>query len=508
MKKFLKSIFSFFAITCLAVCCAFTFTACKDKVSNTTVSTDKVSFNGGIASIYNGYLYFINGTKTNDGTGLTGNTRSAICRTKIDEQTGELNEKSEVVVGDLVGFEDGSLYFFGDFMYYATPNSGRNSNGDVLYNETRFMRYDLVNKKSHIIYTTAKNDSSEQVNYAYYITDDTLNLLIFESSAATLTSLKIDTEPSQNFKIESVKSAIFSQTFGKAENGAASDANNFVFFTKDSGRTFQGGAPAVYMIAPDAEEEDEKICLSDEGLEISLETIKSGKLIYSLDTIIYCTSIDAATTSISKDSSTEISHVTYENIIYIDDEDGSMSIVYCDEGEVFWAKWEGGVKLKSQQISSLDSTDDLSFIAFETIEEDVPYDDSLGGTAEEEPNGDGEGTEAETYKQKFKYLFFTAGKKLYKLEVMHEVLKEDFTQNTDPIFEVSDELTYTIQLTKMDIESPNGCLIPKIIGKYIYFFAKEYDEKDKVTDKVGLHRADITVRDNVDENAEYVGKGD
>ena len=66
MKKILKVTLS----VALAFVCIFSFTACKKKVSSTTVDTSKVvstngtSTNGGVTVVYDGYLYFINGTKT------------------------------------------------------------------------------------------------------------------------------------------------------------------------------------------------------------------------------------------------------------------------------------------------------------------------------------------------------------------------------------------------------------------------------------------------------------
>ena len=118
MKKFFKGLL----LSVLAFVCVFAFSACGDPISDTTVDLSKVEIsngqttNGGITTIYNGYLYFINGTKTNDGKSATGNKRGAIARVKIDAE-GKLDETTyEILVDDLVGFSNGSLYFFGDYM--------------------------------------------------------------------------------------------------------------------------------------------------------------------------------------------------------------------------------------------------------------------------------------------------------------------------------------------------------------------------------------------------------
>ena len=182
MKKFLKA----FACFAVAFVCLFGFSACGKKVSPTTTDMSKTIYNGtqtngGITAVYNGYLYFINGTKTKDDTNIKKTTGAAICRVKIDSE-GKIDTNSyEVVINNLAGYDYGSLYFFGDYMYYTTPNAAVNYQDTVLYNQTKFMRYDLVNKKSYTLYTTKKNDSSDKISYSYYVVGNDLNLVVYES---------------------------------------------------------------------------------------------------------------------------------------------------------------------------------------------------------------------------------------------------------------------------------------------------------------------------------------
>ena len=124
---------------------------------------------------YNGYLYFINGTKTNDGTGnQTGKVvKSAIYKAKCDEDgnvvlnsDGSIAQISQVV-SSLVGFSNGSLHIFGNYLYYTTPNNGKNNKGEVLYYQTCFYRYDLTTGASQRIYTTVQNSTSEEIQFTY-----------------------------------------------------------------------------------------------------------------------------------------------------------------------------------------------------------------------------------------------------------------------------------------------------------------------------------------------------
>ena len=134
MKKFIKSLISL----SLFVFVVFSFVACGTPLSKTTVSDTKstvngVSTNGGITAIYDDYLYFINGSKVNDGKALRNTTVGSICKIKYDKTTGKIAEgaEAEVVVSDLVGYEDGSINIFGAFLYYAAPCDSKNYQGTV-----------------------------------------------------------------------------------------------------------------------------------------------------------------------------------------------------------------------------------------------------------------------------------------------------------------------------------------------------------------------------------------
>ena len=118
MRKILKSCLVILAVVCLS----FSFVGCKKKVSPTTTNVDNVkssngaTTNGGMTVVYGDYLYFINGSKDNDGTSPKKNKRSAICRVKYNMATGETEGDIEVVVDELVGFSNGSLNIFGDYL--------------------------------------------------------------------------------------------------------------------------------------------------------------------------------------------------------------------------------------------------------------------------------------------------------------------------------------------------------------------------------------------------------
>jgi len=489
MKKILKLCCAFV----LVFACMFTFTACGTKLSTTTVDVSKVSSsngettNGGVTAIYDGYLYFINGIKTNDGKSLKKNTRSAICRVKIDESTGEVDKNTyEVVVGDLAGFNNGSLYFFGDFMYYTTPSSDVNYQANVLYYKTKFMRYDLVNKKSYTLYTTQKNAEKEEITFSYYVTGETLNLLVYEKSSNLITSMKIGNKTTVNYKINDVTGCVMSENFGASVTaGAVVDGNNFVYYTKshEQYEPLQKGVK-VFKVSPNA---DDSTIISDEGKDVTLLSVRNGKLIYSSESKIYSQTItDSKTEKLSFETGKSISYTTYDDVIFIENKDGSISLLYFNSSYYLCLdKWtETDYAPKTINYFG-EGFKDLEFIGTVTMNEEIKNDES---------EGDGEGeteTTGETQIDEVTYLLFINSKKVYKIEVLRNGVVSEYAQ--------------PIKLSSTDVEAATGLLVGEVVGNNVYIMAKRLDDNKKVTDFIYLHKIDITATDDCEDKAELIG---
>lgn len=494
MKKILKSCL----LMLVAVCVSLSFVGCKKKVSPTTTDisaiklSNGVTTNGGMTVVRGEYMYFINGTKTNDGTSQDDNTRSAICRVKYDIATGKTSGDMEVVVDELVGFSDGSLYIFGDYLYYTTPSDGENSHGDVLYNKTVFKRYDLVNEKSYTIYTTQLNSSSEVMNYAYYVVGNSLNLLVFEQSNATIKSFKIDKKVVENYTISDVTGCLFSENQGKSA-GTAVDANAFVYYTQtpDTKEDVQTGNK-VYKTSP-VKHEPVKI---SEGKEITLLSIRAGKLIYSVGEFIYADSITSGKDTLKVDNTNCISRATLENAIYIENYSlqevggkkhlvktpGSISILTMTKAtdtasyiDIFeWTSSSNGPEDNSAQIGLMSSATDFSFIGLVELEEVVTEDDEETTDVNEE------------VKRKVLYAFFMESSLVYKIEIA----------------EVKDENTMVvasserIKLSTSKVSKNDGLLVGEIVGNYMFILS---EDKDK---NVYLIKIDVTPTKNATKEAD------
>lgn len=483
----MKKIFKSCLLVLVAVCVSFSFVGCKKKVSPTTTNTENiksingVTTNGGMTVVDGEYLYFINGTKANDGKSQNKNKRSAICRVKYDVATGETSGDMEVVVDELVGFTDGSIHIFGDFLYYATPCNGENSAGDVLYFKTEFKRYDLVNKKSYSLYTTELNVESEEVKYAYYVVDSTLNLLVYEKSNATIKSFKIDKKVTQNYEIDTVASCLFADNYGAVTTtGASVDANSFVYYTQtpEAHETPQTGVK-VFKTSPVTKN---AVKIAD-GKEIALLSIEAGKLVYSYNNFIYADSITAAEQTLKTENANCISRATLDNAIYLENyklvenptkpgrkqlvkAEGHISVLSLtkatDSAHYFnvfeWTNSSKGPEDNMEEIALLTSVNDFAFIGLTKINELVKEDDEDTTDVNEE------------VKRDVLYAVFTDSSVVYKVEIA------EYT-TTEGTLDVSSH-SEKIQISSTKIVANDGLLIPEINGDYLFVLSQDSDNNN------------------------------
>lgn len=488
MKKFLSGLFT----VVIAFVFMFSLSGCAEKHSATTVDTSKVastngvSTNGGITVIYDGYLYFVNGTKDNDGTSSEDNTRGGIARVKINTETGEIDTNTyELLVEDLVGYDNGSMYFFGNYIYYTSPSADVNYKGEVLYYKTRFKRYDLVNKNTQTIYTTNLNSEDEVISFAYYVTGTELNLVVYETSNQTLTSIKIGDTFKTNYVIEGVRSCVLSENYGTCETeNATVDANSFVYYTlannTDGSDRYQQGVK-VYRTLPN---KNESVLLSNKGYSISLLSIRNSKLIFSYESRIYAQAITGSNNEeLNVALENVISYKSYEDVIFVENDDGSISVLYYnneeDDYHIAVVNCVNGKEITTSITNILSESENFALVDLVTLEEVITEDDPETEDVDE------------TVTETVKYLIYVEDGAVYKIEIEREGVLTNFAQ--------------PIKLTDTEVVDPTGILIPEVVGNYIYIFAEELDEDDKGTDKFYLYRADITIDNDSTEYATLVG---
>lgn len=360
MKKFIKSLFA----VMICVISLFAFTACgKTNMSETTNVTEGVISNGGMTLTYNGYVYFINGKKENNQTNNEGTiVQGGVYRVKIDDEGKLVDGSAEKLVNRLVGFDNGSIFIFGDYLYYTTPCRDKNKEGTMLFNKTEFRRYDLKSKKDQHLYTT--NASESEITFGYYKDGSNLDLVVFEkvksgsTAKNTLTSLRIGKKVETLFVKEDVQSVVLSENYGvNTVDGQFADSYVYYTLSADQDSEYTRGV-RVYKVKPNGEKE-QKI---SEGESVTLLTIRASRLFYAYDSKIYVSNINNDKQTLSFDVNSIVCYSNYENIIFL--EDATNSVLIVDNGVLRTISWTNGV-LNSKEIYTFDSSDSISFIGVE-----------------------------------------------------------------------------------------------------------------------------------------------
>lgn len=156
------------SLTAAAVCLAsaFAFTSCGkqtwslDEKLSYTSSQEAATSNGGFAVEKGGYVYYINGSAEYDGNNTFGEVeKGALMRISTQDLNAGNYGETETVVPLLFAAQnyDSGIYIFGDYVYFATPTTDKDLDGNVLSGSLDFKR--------------AKLDGSETMATPYFRLD-------------------------------------------------------------------------------------------------------------------------------------------------------------------------------------------------------------------------------------------------------------------------------------------------------------------------------------------------
>ena len=149
MRDKIKKILS---ITLGAACVFTTFAACKDyaflgdDLGAGYDATAAVESNGGFAVKKGDYVYFINGYETYAANNEYGNVvKGALMRIPEADLKAGKTENIKTVVPSLFVSQnyDAGIYIYGNYVYYATPTTDKNMDGEVEYTYIDFKRAPL-----------------------------------------------------------------------------------------------------------------------------------------------------------------------------------------------------------------------------------------------------------------------------------------------------------------------------------------------------------------------------
>lgn len=183
MRKIITKIICFTAAAVAAASGAL-MAACnnyyKADVLDYTPSGDKAVSNGGFAVEKGGYVYFINGKQVNTADNTFGSVdRGAIMRISKADLSARNYSSAQTVVPMIAysGSYNGGIFVYGDYVYYATPSTEKNSDG-VVQNEN------LAFKSTRLDATETMKDYYVQVSkasleYRYVLGKDGVVYLLY-----------------------------------------------------------------------------------------------------------------------------------------------------------------------------------------------------------------------------------------------------------------------------------------------------------------------------------------
>ena len=155
------------AIIALVVASLFVFTACSSdkypfEALTPTPSADAACVsNGGMYVQKGDYSYFINGAEDGTDTNTFGTYhKGSIVRYKTSELLNPNRGEAETVVPKIIYAEEANssgFYIFEDKIYYTTPNSGKDAQGNVQYTKMDFMMANLDGTGTKLIATIEDN---------------------------------------------------------------------------------------------------------------------------------------------------------------------------------------------------------------------------------------------------------------------------------------------------------------------------------------------------------------
>ena len=195
------------AVIALVVASLFVFTACGgedykfDALENNPSASAAVYSNGGSYVQKGEYSYFINGAEDGSDKNVFGDYhKGRIVRVKTSDLTKQ-DRVVETVVPKIIYAEEANssgLYIFGDKIYYTTPNSGKDTQGNVQITKLDFMMANIDGTGTKIIATIDDNTKAfrfvENNDKVYLLYVGTADVEINDEKTSTTAIYQVDCE--------------------------------------------------------------------------------------------------------------------------------------------------------------------------------------------------------------------------------------------------------------------------------------------------------------------------
>jgi hypothetical protein len=183
----------------------FSLASCTPKLEGGDKNAE-VSGNGSLVVRQGDYIYFVNGMTSealiqDDAEAKLEPVKGAILRQKINASTGALEGNPETVVKEALftTYKGGGIYIFDEWIYYVTPNTGKNKSGTMLMTQTLLKRTKIDGSKTKTIATLKDNDSFKSGfefkvtrNYFFYLDSGKLQAIDLQKNNFKVTTVAED----------------------------------------------------------------------------------------------------------------------------------------------------------------------------------------------------------------------------------------------------------------------------------------------------------------------------
>lgn len=177
---------------------------------------------------------------------------------------------SEQVVSKKIGtagYADGGFWIFDGIIYFATPDTDRNSEGAVQYQRAEFYSYNLETGSMTLLYTA--RESNTAMPYAFFKRGDSVYLVTYENYFANaedetnniMTGFIVSTQitdgrPGETTEIASGVSSVYfprTQTYDPADN-PGNTVSDYIYYTRAAKSTDSpSSGTRLEMIRPDGQ---------------------------------------------------------------------------------------------------------------------------------------------------------------------------------------------------------------------------------------------------------------
>lgn len=177
------------------------------------------------------------------------------------------------------GYEQGGIFIFDNFVYYASPSNLKNKGGDVEVNKNVFFRTRLDGQVTEKIYS-CKNDTASSP-YMFYNQGGKVYLTVLDGD--NIVSVAMSSKKIYDKKIiaEDVTAAYFPNKEIYFKGIGTNGAEDFVYFTRDvDDDDAQRNGNVLEMIRPDG---SERIEVFSNGFGTEIVGVHNGFLFYKVN---------------------------------------------------------------------------------------------------------------------------------------------------------------------------------------------------------------------------------